>query len=435
MTQNHRPELLVIVGAGASAPCGISTTNDLTTLARAAMPLLMPEVTEMSSAGHPAYSGPREHYRVGELLWEALRGAYESPDFETILNSLESLQNFGATYGVPHSRDVQRPALTPFVELAYRYRRLLDPRVTAGARWDVIRAIHRKVGEECDTAGEGNVDHARAAQAIFFNQLASHFSLTVLSLNYDDLLERIDIDWEDGYVETPFTFKWFDPEALEQAFQSQDNKLLHLHGSVRFSQPSTTEYLGHAKAQPIYGPVKYGSPARAAEMFAQRAGGGIAHGGTLYDPMPIIAGLNKIGALAFNIRPFAYYLSTGARAIADAKRILVIGYGGRDPHVNVWLEENARIHGKDRRCAVILPMHGTTVTMKPWEWGMIEHLGGGTAEFVGEIYRATQGATAANAVFRIDLDTVPSAYSKADKIIAHLLSEKRQHASVHGEAK
>ncbi len=358
---------------------------------------------------------------MGELLWEALRGAYEAPDFETILNTLESLESFGATYGIPHSRDVQRPALTPFVELAYRYRRLRDSRVTAAARWDVTRAIHRKVGEECEAAGDDEVQQSRGAQTAFFGSLASNFSVTVLSLNYDDLLERIEIDWKDGYVETPFSFKWFDPNALERALESQDHKLLHLHGSVRFSQPSSAEYLGHPKSQPIHGPVKYESPGRAAEMFAQRAGGGIAHGGALYDPMPIIAGLNKIGALAFNIRPFAYYLSSAARAIADAKRILVIGYGGRDPHVNVWLEENARIHGVDRRCSVILPMHGTTVTMKPWEWSMISHLGGDAAQFTGEIYRAKEGATATNAIFRIDLDTVPRAYQKAEEIIAHLL--------------
>jgi hypothetical protein len=415
-----RPELLVIIGAGASAACGISTTTKLTTLAREKMPVLAPEANEMSSAGHPAYARPRDQFPVGELLWEALRGAYETPDFETILNTLESLQNFGATYGVPHSRDVQRPALTPFVELAYRYRRLLDPRVTAAARWDVTRAIHQKVGEECEAPGDADERNAREAQAKFFTSLASSFHLTLLSLNYDDLLERIGIGWRDGYVDTPFTFKWFDPEDLDQAFTCDDHRLLHLHGSVRFSQPFTAEYLGHSKAQPIYGPVKYANPTRAAEAFAQKAGGGIAHGGSLYDPMPIIAGLNKIGALAFNIRPFAYYLSSGARAIAEAKRILVIGYGGKDPHINVWLEENARIHGENRRCAVILPMSGSTMSTLPWEWGMLGNLSSDSGQFVGDVYRSEDGATVAKGSLRLDLDRVPRAYDKADEIIAHL---------------
>ncbi len=392
-------------------------------LARENIPVLMPEATEMSSPGHPAYALPREPYRIGELLWEALRGAYEAPDFETILNAIESLENFGATYGVPHSRDVQRPALTPFVELAYRYRRLLDPRVTAAARWDVTRAIHRKVGEECDALAGDEVLKARKAQDKFFSRLASNFRVKVLSLNYDDLLERAEIHWEDGYVETPFTFKLFDPEALEHALQSQNDMLLHLHGSVRFSQPFSTEYLSHSKPPPVYGPVKYENPARAAEAFEQRAGGGIVHAGALYEQMPIIAGLSKIGALAFNIRPFAYYLSSGAKLIADAKRILVIGYGGRDPHVNVWLEENARIHGDKRRCAVILPMFGTTVTSKPWEWFMIQHLGADEGKLIREVYRAKKGATAVSGDFRIDLDTAPEAYEKADDIISHLLTK------------
>jgi SIR2-like domain len=417
-----RPKLLVILGAGASGVCGIATTPELTTLARETMPRLMPEATEMSSRGHPAYIGMREAYAVGEVLWEALRGAYDSPDFETVLNTLESLESFGATYGVPHSRDVRRPALTPFVEVAYRYRRLIDPRVTAAARWDVTRAIHRKVGEQCDASGDTMAQQAREAQTAFFNRLASTFRLTVLSLNYDDLLERIGIDWRDGYVKTPFTFKWFDPKDFELALESQEHKLLHLHGSVRFSQPFSGEYLGHPKAQPIYGPVKYESPARAAEMFGQRAGGGIAYGGSLYDPMPVIAGLNKIGALEFNIRPFAYYLRSAARVIADATRILVIGYGGRDSHVNVWLEENARIHGDERRCAVILPMNGSTMATKPWEWSMISNLVGDSVQFTGEIYRAKEGATVANANFRIDLDFVPRAYDKAGEILAHLAS-------------
>jgi hypothetical protein len=138
--------------------------------------------------------------------------------------------------------------------------------------------------------------------------------------------------------------------------------------------------------------------------------------------MPIIAGLNKIGALAFNIRPFAYYLSSGARAIAEAKRILVIGYGGRDPHVNVWLEENARIHGDDRRCAVILPMNGSTMLTMPWEWAMLSNLSSDSGQFVGDVYRAVEGATIAKVNLRLDLERVPKAYNKADEIIAHLTS-------------
>jgi len=68
---------------------------------------------------------------------------------------------------------------------------------------------------------------------------------------------------------------------------------------------------------------------------------------------PIISGLDKITKLAHEPEPFGHYYQAFVDSLLACNRLLVIGYGGRDPHVNAWIEQWKRMHGDDRRAVWI----------------------------------------------------------------------------------
>ena len=67
---------------------------------------------------------------------------------------------------------------------------------------------------------------------------------------------------------------------------------------------------------------------------AQTMIGGVDHGAYALSP-----GLDKSGSLAYNPRPFGHYFLAAVERSLPLNRLLVVGYGGRDPHQYVdWRE-------------------------------------------------------------------------------------------------
>jgi hypothetical protein len=333
----QRNDLILVVGAGASIPCGLPSTADLTKTAFEAV--------------------PSEDLR--RMLREALRGVYGKVNFELLLYALEALAQFVESTGTESV--AYRPVISAFADLLVRYQPLSNQHQVQTMLLDMVRSIHQRVGDDSNIYLGHRCTPAVQAQQQFIAQCAARFRLIVIDLNYDTLFDQMPIDWYDGFepVEPPppqYTFGVFDPNKWIAAYESDRHLLIHLHGSAQFSfaNAEVMAHLGSFLEQVRYDDV---AGAQAAFRTVYSSGGDPPYVANL----PIISGFGKVAKLANTMRPYGHYHLTAMRALFTTPRLLVIGYGGLDDHLNIWIEEHVAMHGSNRRAVAILTRTGAEV--------------------------------------------------------------------------
>jgi hypothetical protein len=182
----------------------------------------------------------------------------------------------------------------------------------------------------------------RPSSKHFLDQLKAEFNLTVLTLNYDDLIDRVG-EWYDGFnpPSVPDQFGRFDFSGFPVQSAKHPAVLLHLHGSVRFGflpwrypSPQTVEIVRHTAPRLGIGATSSPRP------------DGIA-------PFPIVAGEGKDRWMTRARIPFGYYDNAFVRTLHTCPRLLIAGYDAWDLHVNSWLEDHHRVHGFKKRQVLI----------------------------------------------------------------------------------
>ena len=162
-------------------------------------------------------------------------------------------------------------------------------------------------------------------QTAFFERLAERADLTVVNLNYDDVLfDALGgtaalmgfVQANDGTSPSDETFS-----PSDSFLSTQRTRLLHLHGHYRLLPDG-----GASKCTPRNAPTRW-----------LRAHPGQYEAGTerMRPLFPIVSGNEKPWALSG--RPFATYQALATIAAHQADALLVIGYGGGDGHVNELL--------------------------------------------------------------------------------------------------
>jgi hypothetical protein len=106
--------------------------------------------------------------------------------------------------------------------------------------------------------------------------------------------------------------------------------------------------------------------------------------GQIVSASPLISGLSKAAKLVHNPEPFGYYYRAFIDAVLSSERLLVIGYGARDDHFNVWLEQYSKVHGDNRKVVWICKLDGRSVGERTVEKDMIDLLAGqgGFVQFI-----------------------------------------------------
>ena len=184
-----------------------------------------------------------------------------------------------------------------------------------------------------------------------FGKLNDSFQQDVLTLNYDNLIDEILDDAFDGFtIDIGGGARSFD--AVTFASQSEGSTLLHLHGSTLFGYLCEGEI---AKPQIVKYPSledAMGSICKALKSpdSIRRVGD---YGSLVATIAPIISGFQKAEKLMLEPTPFGYYYVKAVNQILRCSRILILGYGGGDPHINAWIVESARLHGPRYRAAYV----------------------------------------------------------------------------------
>lgn len=333
MTSGGKPDLTVLVGAGASFPLGVPSTSELTDLVKKALR------TDSSFTKFDAsFSSKAE-----ELLVAAERYYGKRLNFEHLLDLLEGA--YGLAMAWTHDAvTISEACLTrPAGDLAD----LMDPGFIHECifllKQTVIAAVTRA---SAAASGHGSWPACRS----FWSKLAEVFSLTIVTLNYDATVEQcLGLDGRhQGLAPVEGEGVWrLDPTRLHAP--DVDHRLLHLHGGIHFggreyrSDPNRFSYedsfhdlYWHPKADTAG--LTGGSPPRSASGRTLEGG-------------PVVTGLHKPDKLL--IEPLASYYVEMANQVRRCSRLLVLGYGFGDPHVNAVLVRMTRAHGPARRVVLV----------------------------------------------------------------------------------
>jgi hypothetical protein len=348
--------LVVIVGAGASVRAGISSTADLTRRVKDALPVIEVPGVVAGPRGGVARLPSSRFPSMADILDQGLRSDYGSDyDYERILHALEELEPFlGARYNPDGSPLADTPVLGSFAELMRRFECIDDESVIRTARLEMLKLVHRIVGGDCDYPTEPHTaTPAREQLGRLFAVLVQRYRLVAITFNYDDLLDRMPLQWQDGFtIPVSDKFCWlFSPDAWSGFVEDESaNLLIHLHGSVRYGhrpqETHTTIFTRFAE------PARYDYLTAAQDSVADSATSGTSADGAVADASYIVSGLRKASKLAYNARPYGYYYRSVMDFLPKARRLLVLGYGWRDAHVNTWVNEYGALRG-DHRTAVV----------------------------------------------------------------------------------
>jgi len=391
-----KQSLVLLVGSGASMPCGVPGTASLTKTAFTQLP----------------------SQEMRRIFIEALRGAYGTISFELLLYALENLSPFIESAGV--ESPTRRPILSLFADLLTRYRLLYDRETLEMALVDIVRAIHKEVGDASKLYQGHRCQAQLTAQDRFLRACAERFRLIVINLNYDTLYDQAPIDWQDGFAQggaTGRSFQAFNSGKWLDSFDSSDHLLIHLHGSARFAYASADVI---SQLSQFHEQVCYESPELAAAAFPRLPN--FARNALDKAGLPIISGLGKVLKLSHNMRPYGHYQFTAMRALFQIPRLLVIGYGGLDDHVNIWLEEHAAIHGVRRRAAAILTRRGEEVDKPSAKRSLLEMLAGGDGwnALRNFAFDGPEKALWFGGYLALAPSGAPEAYEYADEILTFL---------------
>jgi SIR2-like domain len=298
-------------------------------------------------------------------IHSALSGAFRDVDFELILHAVEQLQPLVVSADPGYLSDRYHPVIGAVTEVRCRFDLLCDMSVLLEVRRSIISEIYRAIGSRSiSTTEEGLPLHT------FIQSLEEEFQISVFTLNYDDLVDGARSSWFDGFtgpVEGPaqghvWTVNAFDARLFDNWRDATEPLLAHPHGSVRF---------GYIRGQ--FGVGKY-SDSQAAFDSLEVSVSDQHSAGQIVSASPIISGLSKVAKLALNPEPFGYYYRAFVDAVLGTKRLLVIGYGARDDHVNTWLEQFQKKHADNRRVVWICKLPGTSVGERTMEKDMIQSL-------------------------------------------------------------
>ena len=168
----------------------------------------------------------------------------------------------------------------------------------------------------------------------FFDILAAKYQVSCINLNYDETVDTA----------VPYLYNGFDlaventdGKAFNRRFllDREHHKIVHLHGSVNYRFP---ELAGAGLVR-----MPDANSALRQRGWVNTLKGGI-HAG-------MISGLAKSEKLI--LPPYNELYHWSAAVLMNVPRVLAIGYGVGDAHLNVWLAQSAIAHGNQYRLCFV----------------------------------------------------------------------------------
>jgi len=329
--QQMKLRVTCILGAGATIPVGGPTVGSLT---QDACLKLQTTRDPISGDWHEAPFLRDVAFRLNEFLAPA------ECNFEDMLHALETLDSYRSGWHRT-TAPIFRPRPAAF--LSPRDLRWFDQFALQNAKIDLVRAVAERV-EDSVEAFRPDFEHRWFRS--FWTRAFRCAEWDLATLNYDDLFERIAVDFEDGYdrraANTPVPFK------SERIWSASPLRILHLHGSILFGYPKEVQIdLWGAAFHDLW---KFRDSKSARETWFNRSSN-TSQANEEAIIGPIITGLRKPDKLT--AQPYDEYHDVLCAAIRQSPRLLVIGYSFGDLYLNSILNRMPALHKQERRIVFV----------------------------------------------------------------------------------
>jgi len=320
-----KPRLTVLAGAGASMSYGLPGTQQLTDLV-------------LRDDGS---SDPLGGYRAMKLVYGLISQHYESPNFEHLLNVLEAAIGLQRTWqpSTPSSLKVAYGILCdrPTQEAA---RLFYDSSATFAAHELVVRLYDSLIESVPRNVTEYNG---------FWTSLADSFDLDVITTNYDTLIENSGIPFSLGFSPIADEAAWrFEPSLLI----GPRHRLFHIHGCVRFGRREMQSDPNRFWRKDDWHDLYWYPDARKARDTLYPGSNSSSQAGDELVIGPIITGMQKTAKLML-VEPYLSYQRSMYEILRSNPRLLLLGYGFGDLHINALLNRMASWHPSLRRIALV----------------------------------------------------------------------------------
>lgn len=258
--------------------------------------------------------------------------------FEDIFHVLETLESFRAGWH-PSTAEKFKPRLAAFVQPADP--RWFDLMWLIAAKASLLEAVAEQV-EQSLTVFQPDGPH-RWFRTFWLTALSTS-AWDIATLNYDNLLEQISPDLEDGFG-SPSTWSRFDATRVRKTRKS---RILHLHGSVLYGYlPPQQERLFIDYREDL---CKFSSLSAARQTWFGRS----THTAQSHEEAvigPLITGLRKTDKLT--VHPYDDYQAIFRRSIERSPRLLIVGYSFGDLYLNSIMNRMLAIHGSRRLIVIV----------------------------------------------------------------------------------
>ncbi len=183
----------------------------------------------------------------------------------------------------------------------------------------------------------------------FWDALASGHRLDIATTNYDNLIEMARPELNQGFQPIPGeNAKRFSPCVLRQP----GNHLVHLHGSIHWGYRSGAHDINRFAFQDSRHDLYWHDDPEAAQKSWGHGSSQKSQSGAELIVGPMLTGLQKPDKV-LSAEPYASYYRTFGKWLEDNSRLVVVGYGFGDVHINDLVHRLTSWHGSKRKVVLI----------------------------------------------------------------------------------
>lgn len=291
MTNSSKEDLLILLGAGASVHAGMPAVSDITERLVMCSEWDSPWVNDVELV----YNGFRTEPDLSHCFHQVRSYSRQHSNYEQFLGYLEKA-----------SQSASRGSVQP----------IQVHTITVNTIIDAFR-----VKPKLSKCGKEN-----------YNVLFDKYRVLIFTLNYDSVAEdyanQLNIPISDGFSSNQSDgVAQFDPRELKSDMVSKKHILAHLHGSIFYSMPDS-QTISKYRTLTATATARLGLDGTRGEQKLKSG-----TGANQFFASTIISGTGKENAVN-NMPVMKTYMSELKKLCQNVKRILIIGYGGNDPHIN-----------------------------------------------------------------------------------------------------
>jgi hypothetical protein len=310
-------KLLVIVGAGASIEFGMPSVGGVADF-----------LSEAAQDRYPLFENPEsnlyKHMESTIADYWSLAGVRQLPNFEDVLYAVFAL---AAAFPVGRFTSALGAFVTanplPDVNWFGNTHQVIDPDGLRQFGHYLVDTLLNEFRDRCRRLPSVKSEELSKIRA-FFAALSNEFEISIVTLNYDDIVHAAMPGLETGFDS--------DGRFIDERITSRRTWpcILHLHGSVHFDmRDDYKDFMGFGGLHDVHWQEDL------SQQFSQNASGRSSFStveGADFPTSSIVAGYGKTTQLLR--RPFRTYYAELDRLVTQSDAALFLGYGFSDIHFN-----------------------------------------------------------------------------------------------------